>query len=65
MEKTIKIGEDNNIGKDEKWCYWYECPNCKDRNTSHGQKFCGECGIKLEWLDYQLTTPPTQANGGE
>jgi rRNA maturation endonuclease Nob1 len=45
----IDISEANNAGKDELWCDWYVCPNCKDSMILKDQKFCGECGGKLKW----------------
>lgn len=48
-EKTTKIGEKDNIGKDEAWCEWYKCPNCKDTMITCHQKYCGNCGVKFEW----------------
>ncbi len=47
--KEIEISEVDNTGKDEVWCDWYKCPNCKDTGIISGQNFCGECGGKLKW----------------
>jgi hypothetical protein len=48
-ERYIKISEEYNVGKDEKWCEWYRCPACKEIDITAGSKYCPQCGIKLNW----------------
>lgn len=49
--KVYEVTEDNNMGKDEAWCYWYSCPKSECTNISlrHGDNFCAECGCRLDW----------------
>lgn len=49
--KEVEIGEEQNLGQDEAWCYWYKCPSCGDTMITNNQKFCGECGSQLKWTE--------------
>lgn len=31
--------------------YVYKCPNCKDNFLRTQQKFCDECGQRLDWSE--------------
>ncbi len=38
----------------EKWdngAPMYICPNCKEAELGHGDKYCPNCGQKIEWED--------------
>lgn len=44
------------VGKDEWYCNWYYCPECRgvskfghSARLYRGFKFCPDCGITLEW----------------
>ena len=39
----------------------YFCPNCKAR-IAYGYRFCGSCGVKLDWLIQQMTPEPSSHN---
>jgi hypothetical protein len=49
QEKVI-ITDKERLDKDEMYCYWYKCPNCLDNNIPESQKYCGNCGKKIEWM---------------
>lgn len=36
------------IGKDEMYCEWFVCPDCKGENIAEHFKFCPDCGLNLE-----------------
>ena len=38
----------------------YFCPNCRAR-IAYGYRFCGNCGVKLDWLIRQ-TAPESLSN---
>ena len=54
---TIKISKSNDCtGKDEWYCNFYKCPNCKgvedgfeSSNITRSFDYCPNCGYKLEW----------------
>jgi hypothetical protein len=39
----------------------YSCPNCRARIV-YGYRFCGNCGVKLDWQIQQTTTEPSPHN---
>jgi hypothetical protein len=57
MNKEIEIGKKDESGKEEWYCMWYICPNCKAGDNEYYSsghiyidfKFCPDCGIKLKW----------------
>jgi len=49
MKKILK-----NLGKDEAYCSWYECPHCKSHNILPASNFCSECGLDLR--NYKFET---------
>ena len=36
-----------NLGKEELYCEWFRCPNCKDSNVRRGFRYCPNCGFDL------------------
>lgn len=50
---SVEMGEKDNQGTDEAYCDWYKCPACGDTFITRESKYCGECGIKLVWVDEQ------------
>lgn len=54
-KKYIKTYDtnDDNIGKDELWCAWYKCRNCKGTMIIRNTKYCPDCGLKINWLEYK------------
>ena len=52
MTKEIKISYiKDDTGKDEWWCNWFKCPNCKKDDIMCEFNFCPKCGVKLKWID--------------
>ncbi len=47
--KKIIITDKLSQGKDEAWCEWFECPECKTTNIMRGCNYCQECGAKIIW----------------
>ena len=43
-------------GKDEAYCMWYRCSNCRDSMITEGSNFCPNCGRKIVWGDSRDTT---------
>jgi len=43
---TVK-GKMENLGKEELYCEWFRCPNCKDSNVRRGFRYCPNCGFDL------------------
>ena len=41
-----------NLGKDEWYTVFYECPYCHDRNLTH-TPFCAECGMSMENVEFE------------
>ncbi len=41
----------NYYDKDEIYCEWYVCSNCDSSYLRIEDKFCSNCGSKLEWID--------------
>lgn len=53
MKKEIEISlSKDDDGKDEAWCNWYNCPNCKPKYAEimPGFSYCPNCGVKLKWV---------------
>ena len=48
-EKEIKITDVEYVSRDEVYCDWYKCLNCKDDMITENQNYCGNCGSKLKW----------------
>lgn len=38
---------------------WYQCPNCR-APVAFGVRFCGNCGMQLNWPTQQQMQPPRQ-----
>jgi hypothetical protein len=50
MPKNVVIDiKTDLIGKDEVYCDWYRCPNCKDEEVRILDKFCSNCGNRFDW----------------
>lgn len=49
--KTVKIGNEQNQGKDELYTWFYSCPECWEVNIIRRFKYCPICGVELEWED--------------
>ena len=50
-EEVIEIGTEQDQGKDEAWCNWFECPKCKETMITIGSNYCPDCGVKLKWIN--------------
>ena len=50
LKKSVLIGKKHSNGKDEWWCEWFTCPNCKATSIYPKANYCSECGLKLRWL---------------
>ena len=50
QQKIVKITEEDNLGKDEWWCDWYKCPNCKNKNITDSFNYCPMCGSQINWV---------------
>jgi ssDNA-binding Zn-finger/Zn-ribbon topoisomerase 1 len=52
MTNEVKISKSKaDRGKDEWWCTWYNCPECKDTSIAGSFKYCPVCGVHLIWED--------------
>jgi len=47
--KEVIVSNKDSIGKDEWWCTWYKCPNCKNTSIATSFTYCPDCGTKLKW----------------
>lgn len=41
----------DSLGRDEVYCDWYRCPNCKNETTNDEFVYCHNCGIKIKLVD--------------
>ena len=48
-EKKIEL---KSYCKDELYCYWYKCPECKDGNLAEFFNYCPNCGKSTK--DYKF-----------
>lgn len=54
-----KISTKNGLGEDELYYEMFQCPNCSNSKIGIGDKYCSDCGSKIEWYDH---TEPTEAD---
>jgi len=40
MKKYVIIKSKHDLGKDEMYCSWFECPNCNQHDIMTGTNFC-------------------------
>ena len=45
--KSIKVSSLIPLGKDELYCHFFKCSNCKTSDIAIGYKYCPNCGVKL------------------
>lgn len=45
MEKITKI---EYYCKDECYCDWFKCENCKDTMITENSNYCPNCGFKIK-----------------
>jgi len=51
MKKITISKKQNFFCKDEIYSNWYFCTKCNNSYLKISDKFCSECGSKLEWVD--------------
>lgn len=39
------------MAKDERYCTWYKCVDCKVTSITRLANYCPNCGVKLDWED--------------
>lgn len=49
MKKEVIITDEDCMGQDEWWCYWYTCKKCKETRITDVFKYCPMCGSKLKF----------------
>jgi hypothetical protein len=47
----VDIGSWCSEGKDEVYCMWYGCPKCHSGSVRSADKYCSQCGVKLNWKE--------------
>jgi hypothetical protein len=47
--KKIIVADKDSTGKDEWWCTWFICRNCKKNWLYMEFNYCPNCGKELVW----------------
>ena len=48
----LRLNRKHFIGDEERDADWFKCPNCKSVYIRLNDKYCSNCGIKLNFDDY-------------
>lgn len=57
---TVLITKKQDLGDEEMFCAWFECPSCGGKHITSFFKFCPDCGIGITFdpaLLKELDTP--------